>query len=126
MAELLLVRFNLADEFCAELLQRGPDVEPLVRLTRRTTRTDQLPVTHLTVVAGYVRHVANALCGEGHLEIVRLETYCGQVWPGRGDETGATAHAERVIDQVTALARKLDLTIAAGVYEAPGEEVRRG
>jgi hypothetical protein len=119
----IVVRFNDAEEFCQELARRGPDIEPVVRLTRRflPARSDkygQLPYSHVQVVATYLRRGG----GAGPV-IVELATYCGQRWPGLPGEVNddTDGAAERVMARVKLEAEAHGYEVAAGVY-LPADE----
>jgi hypothetical protein len=118
----ILVRFGSPEEFLAELGARGPDVEPVVRLTRRflPARSDTygpLPYSHVQVVASYLRGWG------GEVRIVELATYCGQRWPGLPGPTndGTDAMSDRIMALVQGRAESLGYAVAAGVY-LPAED----
>jgi uncharacterized protein YndB with AHSA1/START domain len=110
----LLVRFSSPSEFAAELRARGPNVEPVVRLTYRwAAGAGGLPVRHLSVVAGYVRRLAG-----GTVVVQELVHHAGDVWPGiatAGSER-ARARAEEAHEVVARTARELGLEVSAGTY----------
>jgi hypothetical protein len=114
------VRFVDPDEFVRELKARGPDVEPVVRLTRRW-RPDPagLPLRHLSVAAGYARRARGALV------LYELDHYAGEVWQGlNGDASRRTLErARRTHGVVERAARGLGLEVAAGVYDAASTRV---
>ena len=110
----LRVRFNSPAEFTDELRARGPNVEPVVRLTYRWTRdANGLPLHHLSVVASYVRRLP---CGR--IVVAELAHYAGEVWRGLHEEASQRCRerAGRARDDVARAARELGLEVCAGVY----------
>lgn len=115
----LRVRFSDPEEFAAELRERGPDVEHLVRITNRWRRdTDGLPCRHLSVVAGYLRSARNGLP-----VLYELVYYAGEVWDGLNAEVTARTRerAERARQIVVRAAGEDGLTAAPGAYRTPDE-----
>jgi hypothetical protein len=111
----LRARFTSPAEFVAELRRLPPDLEPVVRLTYRWTADPEgLPIRHLSVVAGYVRHT-----GRGSFVLEELVHYAGQVWPGLDHEGSERTkeRARRAHEAVEQAARELGLDVCAGVYE---------
>jgi hypothetical protein len=108
----VLVAFSNPDEFAEELNARGPNVEPVLRLTFRwAADRDGGPLTDLWVAASYLRRL-----DAGALAIVRLSHYVGAVWNERDDAPSRRVR-ERA-DQVRASIRR--------AAEAVGIEVRAG
>jgi hypothetical protein len=121
----IVVRFSDADEFLAELAERPPDVEPIVRLTRRfipahSKQYGPLPYSHVQVVATYLRRGLGD--ADDPLRLVELTTYCGDRWPHMsGPNEEVDARAERVMALVQARAGQLGYAVAAGVYQPAAE-----
>jgi hypothetical protein len=122
----LLVRFSSPAEFAAELRARGPNVEPVVRLTFRWTAASgalplqaasgALPLHHLSVVASYLRRLS-----DGALVVHELTHYAGDIWrgiPTDGSER-SRARASEARDLVARTAEELGLDVCAGVYALP-------
>src|SRR5688500_14129441 len=105
----LRVRFGDPEEFARELRARGPDVEAVVRLTRRW-RDDahHLPLRHLAVVAGYVRRACGALV------LYELVHYAGEVWQGMNEDASrqTLARAQRARDVVARAADERGVELA--------------
>ena len=119
---LLRVRFNNPAEFAAELRARGPNLEPVVRLTYRwAADANGLPLRHLSVVAGYLRRLPG-----GTVVATELVHYAGEVWRGLHEEASQRCQqrADGVRDHVARAAQELGLEVSAGVYtaHAGGEE----
>ena len=119
----LRVRFCDPEEFAAELRERDPDVERLVRLTHRWRRdAEGLPCRHLSVVAGYLRHDRH-----GVPVLYELVHYAGEVWDGINAEVTAQTRerAERARQIVVSAAEEEFLKIAPGAYRTPDERDSR-
>jgi hypothetical protein len=114
----LKVAFSEPGEFLAELRARPPDVEPVVRITGLWQSTAHYPLSHLFVLASYVR-------AEGGVpRLVELRRLMGQVFAadrtGHGDPSGAIERAETLRDELRAEVGRLGLEVAGGEYtEAP-------
>jgi hypothetical protein len=111
------VRFNQPSEFVAELQARGPNLEPLVRLTlvgRRGQLRDgtPLPVQELSVHASYLRRTAEVV------QLVTLETFVGDWWGIPDQDARTQERADQVLDLVRAAAEAAGLEVAAGRYVA--------
>lgn len=122
----VVVRFSDAGEFLAELVARPPDVEAVVRLTRRfvparSAEYGPLPYSHVQVVAGYLHRGLGR--PDDPLRLVELTSYCGDRWPGMADRINeeVDTRAERLMAVVQGRAVALGYAVAAGVY-ALGEE----
>lgn len=116
----VVVRFHDPGEFCDELAARPPDVEPVVRLTRRYTRSVQaVPLQSLEVVASYLRRGGGDVVRADVVRLVELTARCGTVWPGgpsSPDADAAEARAERASAAVRVAADVVGVEVAAGVY----------
>jgi hypothetical protein len=108
----LRLAFSSPDEFLEELARRGPNVEPVLRLTFRWTRdADGAPVRDLCLVAGYLRRVAGGL-----VAITTLRHPLGAVW-----EDGADPQSREVRERAAALRARLERAAAGlGLEVAPG------
>ena len=113
----LRVSFTSPAEFADELRARGPNVEPVVRLTYRwTAGANGLPLQHVSVVASYVSRLSG-----GELVLVELAHYAGEVWRGLHTEASERAHerADKAHEHVAAAVHALGLEPCAGTYAAP-------
>ena len=121
----VLVAFSNPDEFLAELRDRGPNVDRVLRLTFRWhTDASGAPVTDLWVVANYLRRL-----DPGALAVVRLEHHAGGVWwSGINDAASEESRrrAEDLRQRIDAAARALGIEVRAGTYRPspPAEEAR--
>ncbi len=108
------VVFSSPDEFLQELRRRGPNVEPLLRLTFRWTRDESgAPIHHLSVVAGYLRRA------NGVVMLTSLRHYVGGPWADAPDNApgGVQERAASLRDRIEQEAGALGLEIAAGAYD---------
>ncbi len=115
-----IVNFNDAGKFLDELAARPPDVERVVRVTQVLRSTAHPPLHHLLVVAGYLRRT------NGVLQLVELNTFCGQVWPGGPTHPGddVAARAQDLVKRVEVGVRERGCGPAPGVYRLPGGKER--
>lgn len=117
------VLFSSHEEFLGELRERGPNVEPLVRLTfRRTSDASGAPIVHLTLLATYLRRIDEA-GPVPVVAVVQLAEYVGSIWPGLPDEESRESRerVEELRATVARVAGELGNHIGAGVYDAaPG------
>lgn len=107
------VVFSSPDEFLQELRRRGPNVEPLLRLTFRWTRDESgAPIHHLSVVAGYLRRA------NGVVTLTSLRHYVGGLWVDALDKAagGVRERAASLLDRIEQEADDLGLEIAPGAY----------
>ena len=110
------VRFTSPSEFCDELRRRGPNVEPVVRLTYRwTPNAEGLPLCHLSVVAGYLRRLTG-----GVVVVQELVYRAGDVWRGlnESDAEETRTRADRARDDVARAAAEAGFEVCAGAYAA--------
>jgi hypothetical protein len=113
-ADAVRVVFSSPDEFLQELRRRGPNVEPLLRLTLRWTRDESgAPIHHLSVVAGYLRRA------NGVVTLTSLRHYVGGLWVDAPDTApgGVRERAASLRDRIEQEAGDLGLEIAAGAYD---------
>lgn len=103
------VQFNSVEEFLTELRQKTPNVEPIVRLTQQFENSGTLPLTHVSVIATYLRDTG------GLVQLVRLRRYCGDYMVGDRDSK-AEKKAHEAMEKIEACARNLGLEIRAGIY----------
>jgi hypothetical protein len=111
------VRFNQPSEFVAELQARGPNLEPLVRLTlvgRRGQLRDgtPLPVQELSVHASYLRRTGKVV------QLVTLETFVGEWWGITEQNARTQERVDQVLELVRGAAVAASLEVAAGRYVA--------
>jgi hypothetical protein len=104
--------FSQPEEFLDELRELGPNLEPVVRLTREYRMTRIAPIENLFVVATYLRQV------NGHVLIVTLRTYVGQVVRTHEDPGTEKVHerARELMDRIGQAARAQGYTVRAGCY----------
>ena len=121
------LQFSSHAEFLAELRERGPNLEPVVRVTfRKSPDASGAPLYHLTLLATYLRRV-----DEGGpspvLAVVRLAEYVGSIWPGLADEGSCETRerAEELRATIECAVGELGYQAAAGVYE-PGGPAQTG
>lgn len=115
--QVVRVAFSNPGEYLAELRQRGPNLEPLVRVTFRwTADASGAPVSHLTLLASYLRQVGEVVT------VVQLARYVGTVWSGAADQA-----SQRSVDEAqqrrTLLcreAKELGFEVATGAYVEEG------
>ena len=109
-----LVAFSSPDEFLAELRDRGPNVDGVLRLTFRWhPDAAGAPVTDLWVVANYLRRLDPAT-----LAVVRLDHYVGGVWQGIDDRASELnrKRAEHVRTRIGEEAQRLGIEVRAGTH----------
>ena len=114
------VRFNNPEEFLAELAAAPPNVEPVVRITRRYTQAGDSPIQWLSVVATYVRILNPDAIGhsEPAYAVVELVKVIGDLWPhGMGQTAQHQATAEALMTRLTAAAEAAGCQVRAGVYQ---------
>ena len=114
----LVVHFSNPEEFLAELRERGPNLEPVVRITFRWTRDESgAPLVHLTLLANYLRRLGDDPA-TGVVSIVHLGRYVGAVWEEGRDEVSdrCRAEADRLRSELTQAAEALGLRVGAGTY----------
>ena len=112
----VLVAFGTPDEFLAELRDRGPNVDGVLRLTFRWhPDAGGAPATDLWVVANYLRRI-----DPGTLAVVRLDHYAGGVWQGIDDHASALTRqrAEQVRTRVSEEAKRLGIEVRPGTHSA--------
>ena len=117
--------FSNHEEFIEELRERGPNLEPLVRVTfRKTAAGGGMPLTHLTLLATYLRLVDGGSGPAVVIAVVQLAEYLGSLWidPSDPDSRRCQARAEQRRDAVVSAAEGLGLRVAAGAYVV-GEHV---
>ena len=112
------VCFNQPREFVAELQARGPNLEPLVRLTlvgrSRRLRGQLLSGQELWAHASYLRRTGNVV------HLVTLECDVG-AWHGVPELDAQTEQrADEVRELVRAAAGAAGLEVASGRYATPG------
>ena len=73
------VRFNVVEEFLAELRAAPPCAEPVLRLTRLFQGNGQFPIESVSVLAGYLRYVGRELV------LVEMRRFCGERHPHEGE-----------------------------------------
>lgn len=119
---MIRARFNGLEEFRVELETRPPNVERVLRVTRRYDSSPAMPIRNVSVVATYLRAVLSRVDGAQQMIVVKLDCYVGQSW-GKGFEHDAKveARADEVIAALRQAAESLGMEIAPGVYEETSE-----
>lgn len=105
------VLFNREDEFIDELRLEFKDTPGrIVRITC-STKTYQIiaPLKSLNVRAT-VKSVDEK-------DVITLERYCGDIWPGEPHNKGPVESSEAVMAKITAACAELGLTVRAGIFE---------
>ncbi|SRR5712692_4178942 len=107
------VRFNVPDEFLAELETDQPLVQRgIVRITHLYRDSKLRPVIrHLSVVA-------TTRIGD---DVVCCECYCGDLWQMEDNDRKVTARAAQIRQELEEGCARLGLHVRAGIVEA-GEE----
>lgn len=115
----MIVRFTDPNEFCQEVTARGPNLEPIVRVTHFLENDpDIAAVKRYFVIATYLRGLP-----DGRTVIVTLRKYIGQrLEHARVPPDQVIARAERIIAEVRATCDTMPLGVAAGVYATGIEE----
>lgn len=111
--------FSDHEEFLDELRVRGPNLEPLVRVTfRRSADASGAPLTYLTLLATYLRRVDDGTGITPVIAVVQLAEYIGSQWIGLGDQE--SQHCQRRAEELrAALIRAVEdagLRAGAGAY----------
>jgi hypothetical protein len=89
------VRFNAVDEFLEELKEARPTLEPVLRLTTEYMTRGDVPITGVTVVAGYLR-----VLPDGHLNLVELRRFCGERHVHETEKTKVDLRAAEVVAEI--------------------------
>ena len=116
------LQFSSHEEFLSELRERGPNLEPVVRVTlRHSPDASGAPFLHLTVLATYLRRIDEV----GPVPVVavaQLAEYVGTILPGLPDEESreTRARADELRATVARVAGALGHATAAGAYAAGG------
>ena len=121
--------FSNHEEFIQELRERAPTLEPLVRVTfRKTADGSGAPLTHLTLLATYLRLVDDGAGPVAVVVVVQLAEYLGSVWIGRSDPDSQRCQerAERLRAAVVGAAEDLGLQVGAGAYLVGGRGTEAG
>lgn len=106
----MIVRFTAVEEFCDEIRDRGPNLEPLVRATHRWERDPQLSmVSHQYVVGTFLRSAGSLTY------VVMLKKYVGDVVKGEVRTNEPVAERAEII--MTTIRNATD---AAGYACVPG------
>ena len=117
----LVVRFSNPEEFLAELRERGPNLEPVVRITFRWTRDESgAPLIHLTLLANYLRWLGQLGDDPARavVSVVHLGRYVGAVWEEGRDEVSdrCRAEADRLRTELAQAAQALGFQVGGGTY----------
>jgi len=120
-----IVKFNSVEEFSDELRKEKGNIERrIVRLTDLFTPSKLSPNIRLVqVIATFIVCAFPAALPAAGPHIVRLERYCGDIWPLSGTAPPSEAdlktmeRAKEVSEQIEAVCRELSLEVRAGVIE---------
>ncbi|GEM_PF-6310341 len=116
-AQVVRIAFSNPGEFLAELRQRGPNLEPIVRVTFRwTADANGAPISHLTLLASYLRQVGDVVT------VVQLARYVGAVWSGAADQASQRSvdGAQKWRALLCREAEELGFEVGAGAYVEEG------
>ncbi len=120
--------FSSHDEFLDELRERGPNLEPVVRVTfRKTAAASGAPLTHLTLLATYLRLIHDGAGPAPVVAMVQLSEYLGSVWIDPTDQESRRCHqrAEHLRAAVVRAVEDAGLRVGAGAYLV-GERLAHG
>ena len=116
------VQFGNVDTFCDERVNRGPNVEPIVRICQqvRSGQSDThgpLPIEHVFGQVSFLRQTGELL------QVIALHLYLGQRW-SYPDDTPDRAEVRARVDQLHERIRDVchwhDLELVDGsVYQEP-------
>jgi hypothetical protein len=118
-SQTLRLLFSSHEEFIRELRDRGPNLEPVVRVTfRKSTDVSGAPLTHLTLLATYLRRVGDDPGYPAVVAVVQLAEYLGSVWidPTDQESRRCQQRAEELRATMVRAAQELGLTVGAGAY----------
>jgi len=104
-----LAKFNVVEEFCAEMENDAPEIDRgIVRITGVTRSSLSSPISSIYAVASYSIHG----------EIIILERYCGEIWGiNKEEDQKVYAREESIRDAVVRTCSALGLKIRAGILE---------
>jgi hypothetical protein len=115
----LRLLFSSHEDFLQELRERGPNLEPVVRVTfRKSADTSGAPLTHLTLLAAYLRGVGGGPGCPVAVAVVQLAEYLGSMWidPTDHESRRCQQRAEQLREAVVRAAQELGLNVGAGAY----------
>jgi hypothetical protein len=115
------VLFSSHEEFLEELRERGPNLEPLVRVTfRKIADGSGAPLAHLSLLATYLRRVDGGTSPVAVVTVVRLSEHLGSIWidPTDQDSRRCQQRAGQLRAAVVRAATDLGLRVAGGAYAA--------
>lgn len=107
---MLVVKFNVVEEFCQELEKDVARVyRKIVRLTNQFRASRLSPmIQHVIVVSTYA--------ADG--QIIKLERYCGDIWGiNQEQDDGVLEKASTIHRQIEEACAKLDLQVRPGCLE---------
>lgn len=117
----LRLSFSNHTEFLAEVAERGPNLEAVIRVTfRKTADPSGASIVHLTLLATYLRSL-----DEGQpvptIVVVQLAEPIGSIWSGLANEESERTrrHAEELRGQVVAAIEALGYRVGGGAYTIP-------
>jgi len=106
-----IVRFNVYDEFLAELTK---DIELVDRRIVRITNLYQG-----STVSPSLKHLSVVATAKVGVDIVRLDVYCGDVWGLNTQHNDVTRKkAQDIQHRITQAGAQLGFEIRAGILEA--------
>ncbi|MGD9892258.1 MAG: hypothetical protein AB7G34_17025 [Hyphomicrobiales bacterium] len=121
--------FSSHEEFIEELRQRGPNLEPIVRVTfRKSPDSGGVPLTHLTLLATYLRRVDDGTGPAAVVTVVQLAEYPGSLWidPTDQDSRRCQERADLLRAAVVRAVGELGLRVGGGAYLAGKWSLRVG
>ena len=110
--------FNSVAEFLELKGRLDSDwIEPAVRITKMFTRGSQVPISYVSVVAGYLRHQ------NGILLLTELKVPIGDYF--EADEArreSVLANANELVDEITKACTVVGVETRAGFYKSTKED----
>jgi hypothetical protein len=122
------IRFGNLETFCAELAERGPNVEPVVRICQQVRQAESetygpLPLENVWGHVSYLRRTGDVL------QVVALHLYLGQRWTHAGgtpDRADVKTRIDQLYDRVHGLCRARAYDLVDGSrYQEPGGQPGR-
>ena len=119
------VQFGNLETFCDELADRGPNVEPVVRICQqlRQGQSDTLgplPIQHVFGHVSYLRRTADVL------QVTTLHLYLGQRWAypdATPDRAEVQARIDQLYDRIRGVCQNLGYILVDGsTYQVPGDQ----
>ena len=115
----LRLLFSSHEDFIEELRERGPNLEPVVRVTyRKRPDAGGAPLTDLTLLATYLRRLDDGAGAPAVVVVVQLAEYLGSLWvdPTDEDSRRCLQRGEHLRAAVVRAAEALGLRVGGGAY----------